>query len=451
MAKVIIIGAGLTGVSTAYHLEQLGFNDYTLYEKEATAGGLCRSIYQDGFTFDYTGHLLHSNDPYFSSFLNTTIGIDNFNTITRKSFIYSHNTYTHFPFQSNLYGLPHDIIAQCIEDYVTRPTKLKKNANFYEWATHMFGKSITEQFFVPYQQKIFAYDIHKLSSSWTGRFVPKTTLTDIIKGALQAPEDIKVGYNADFLYPKKGGIFFWVERLIQQLKKPIKTNYCVDSIDVKNKLILFKNGDFEKYETLITTIPLDTLLGLIKEPAESSAISAKKRLLCNSVANFNLGIQSPNISEKHWIYLPETNFPHYRIGFYHNFSKAMAPEGCSSLYGEFAYLKKDPKEIKFTVDNAIKKTQKLLSISDAQIITQRIINIPHAYVIYDGWRDKNLPTLLDHLTTYNIHSIGRYGAWKYSSMQEAVLDGKAIAEKITLESINVKMVYTHQSIQKEHL
>ena len=129
----------------------------------------------------------------------------------------------------------------------------------------------------------------------------------------------------------------------------------------------------------------------------------------------------------------------------------MAPEGCSSLYGEFAYLKKDPKEIKFTVDNAIKKTQKLLSISDAQIITQRIINIPHAYVIYDGWRDKNLPTLLDHLTTYNIHSIGRYGAWKYSSMQEAVLDGKAIAEKITLESINVKMVYTHQSIQKEHL
>ncbi len=451
MAKVVIIGAGLTGISTAYHLEQAGFTDYKLYEKEATAGGLCRSIYQDGFTFDYTGHLLHSNNPYFTTFLHETIGIDTFNTVNRKSFIYSHNTYTHFPFQSNLYGLPETVIAECIEGFVSKPKTLKKNANFYDWALHMFGKGITEQFFVPYQQKIFDYDIHKLSSSWTGRFVPKTTLTDIIKGALRPPLQQEAGYNANFLYPKSGGIYFWVQRLIQKLKKPIKTQYCVDSIDLTNKIVTFTNGDFEHFDELITTMPLDILLTLIKEPAESSVKKAGKKLLCNSVANFNLGIQNPNLTDKHWIYLPETQFPHYRIGFYHNFSSSMAPEGCSSLYGEYAYLKKEKSEVKNTIDTAIASTKKLLNISDAQVITQRVVHIPHAYVIYNPWREKNLPAILEHLTSYNVHSIGRYGAWKYSSMQEAVLDGKAMAESLLIEKSSLKSTYVPQSPKEERI
>ena len=69
MADVVILGAGLTGLSTAYHLEQLGFNDYVLFEKDLEVGGLCRSVVSEGFTFDYTGHLLHINDIYFKSFI----------------------------------------------------------------------------------------------------------------------------------------------------------------------------------------------------------------------------------------------------------------------------------------------------------------------------------------------------------------------------------------------
>lgn len=448
MAKIIILGAGLTGISTAYHLEQAGFNDYVMYEKEAESGGLCRSIEQDGFTFDYTGHLLHSNNPYFSNLLNTLIGLSHFNVIDRKSFIYSHKTYTHYPYQSNLYGLPPDLIADAIIDFINRPKKLKKGSNFYQWALYMFGKTITEEFFVPYQQKIFDYDIHKLSSSWTSRFVPETTLIDIVKGALEHSHAKNIGYNAHFLYPKQGGIFFWIKKLMQQLKLPIKTKYCVESIDIKNKIVTFTNGDFEHFEKLISTLPLDILLELIKQPSSSSLKKAQSQLLCNSVVNFNLGIQNPNLSEKHWVYLPESEFPHYRIGFYHNFSQKMVPPGCSSVYGEYAYLKKDKNEISKNVNTAIQSTKKLLSISDAQVITERIINIPHAYVIYNDWRDKNVPKLLERLESYNIHSIGRYGAWKYSSMQEAVLDGKLMAETITKNNL-ISTSYELKKIKKE--
>ena len=66
MAEVVILGAGLTGLSSAYHLEKNNFFNYKIFEKDSRPGGLLKSIKQNGFTFDYTGHLLHINDKFFT-------------------------------------------------------------------------------------------------------------------------------------------------------------------------------------------------------------------------------------------------------------------------------------------------------------------------------------------------------------------------------------------------
>lgn len=430
MAHVVIIGAGPTGLSTAYHLEKENFFDYILYEKEETSGGLCRSIHQDGFTFDYTGHLLHINDAYFKQFINDIVGFDNLELIERRSSIYSHNAYLPFPFQSNLKNLPTNIIIECITGFIKRKENRKKNPSFFNWAQSHFGEGITKHFFVPYQEKIFAFDIKKVTSSWTSRFVPQINLEDILKGALEEPKQT-VGYNAQFYYPKNGGISFVFEKLAQQIQKPINHKYCVESIDSINKIVTFTNGDFTKYDTLVSTMPLDKLLSLLKTPSSLSFKTAQKKLQCNSVLNFNIGFDRPDISDKHWIYLPEKKFPHYRLGFYHNMSLAMVPKNCSSLYGEIAYLPQNKKEAGIKLKKAIKTTKKLLNFSDQEIATQKIVSIDHAYVIYDFWREKNIASIHKTLNSLNIHSIGRYGEWKYASMQEALLDGKTMAEQIT--------------------
>lgn len=430
MAKIVIIGAGLTGLSTAYHLEKQNFYDYRIFEKEASVGGLCRSITDAGFTFDFTGHLLHINDAYFNSFINTLYGIDNFNVINRRSFIYSHNTYTHYPFQINLHGLPTEVIAECIAGYVSRPNQ-KKEPSFYQWVLQNFGKGFGKHFFFPYQKKIFAYDIKRISASWTGRFVPATSLMHIINGALQYPEQEQgIGYNAQFFYPKKGGIVAWVEQIANHLSNAVALNHCVKKIDARTKSIHFTNGHVEHYEQLITTMPLDRLLNNLQEPAHSSCAAAQRHLRCNQVVNFNLGIARPDVSNAHWVYFPEIEYPFYRLGFPHNFSHHSVPDGCSSLYGEFSFLQKPKQWINQTLHAALDTTKTLLGISNSDIITQQILHIPHAYVTYNFWRERNLPKLLKQLEALNIYSVGRYGAWKYASMQEAVLDGKAVAEQI---------------------
>ncbi len=433
MSQVVIIGAGLTGLSAAYHLEQRGFYDYILYEKEIAAGGLCRSITQDGFTFDYTGHLLHASDPYFKQLIHDIVGLETLNTIYRRSFISSHHCYTRYPFQINLFGLPEEIIAECIQEFVTRPKKkMNASTSFHDWAAITFGKGIAKHFFYPYQKKIFAYDLKKLSTSWTGRFVPSTSLSQMIKGAVSDTFDESIGYNAQFFYPKEGGIYNWIDKLAAQIVKPICYNHTIKSINIGDKTISFENGHIQRYDVLINTIPLDNLLDIVIEPAHVSLKKARTKLLCNSVINFNLGINHPSISNKHWIYFPEKTFPFYRLGFPHNFAQSMAPIGCSSLYGEFSFLKKPASTISGLTKKSIAETKKLLNISQVDIRTEKILHIDHAYVIYDFWRDKNLAKLHKRLNEFSIYSIGRYGEWKYSSMQEAVLDGKKIAEQLTI-------------------
>ena len=68
VSRVVILGAGLTGLSAAYHFEKNNFFDFKIFEQESTCGGLARSVKHKHFTFDFTGHFLHCNNNYFSHF-----------------------------------------------------------------------------------------------------------------------------------------------------------------------------------------------------------------------------------------------------------------------------------------------------------------------------------------------------------------------------------------------
>jgi protoporphyrinogen oxidase len=439
VAEVIIIGAGLTGLSAAYHAEKTGLLDYKIFEKNNTPGGLLRSFQHEGFTFDFTGHLLHSNDPYFKDFLNTVADINNFNSLERKAAIFSHNTFTDYPFQINLHGLPIHLAVECIEGYVSRPA-LKTPQNYYEWLITHFGKGFGKHFFFPYNSKILAYDLKKIHPAQAGRFVPSTNLEAIIKGTIEKKPLQGVGYNSNFYYPKKDGIQFLINQLCKQISRPVKTGYNVSQIDPLKKTVQFDNGHVEHYEKLITTMPLKQLLTVLTPSSRTPWDKASEKLLCNAVVNINLGFDRVELPALHWVYFPEKTFPLYRLGFWHNISASSVPQGTSAVYGEFSYLpgKTSLEELQKKTDLAIKKTVSFLKLSKNNIIAQKILHLDQAYVLYDSWHQENVSKILHQLQTCDIYSIGRYGSWKYSSMQEAVIDGKKTIEHIKNKFISSK-------------
>src|SRR6185436_4716506 len=82
-------------------------------EQHNWIGGWCRSIQEKGFTFDYAGHIMFSNDPYVHMMYKMLLG-DNVHWQDREAWIFSKNVYTRYPFQGSLFGLPPDVIKECI-------------------------------------------------------------------------------------------------------------------------------------------------------------------------------------------------------------------------------------------------------------------------------------------------------------------------------------------------
>src|ERR1043165_1112551 len=108
--RIVIIGGGLAGMSAGHHLAE---HDPIVFEKESIIGGLCRSFTQDGFTFDCTGHLIHLKNAYTKELIANLLP-DAFTAHERRAAIYSKSTTTPYPFQANTFGLPPQVVKECV-------------------------------------------------------------------------------------------------------------------------------------------------------------------------------------------------------------------------------------------------------------------------------------------------------------------------------------------------
>lgn len=447
--RIVILGAGLAGLSVAWHLQRKGI-ECLIFEQESEAGGLCRSKNingftpleipfspQDktksltGFTFDCSGHLLHFKHSYTFNLIKNLLG-DNLLEHKRSAWIYSYDRYTPYPFQANLYGLPPSIVKECLLGFIHTHRnghfKKKKNPSFLDWINLTFGKGISRHFMVPYNTKFWTLPPKRLTCDWLDGFIPVPTLTQIIEGTIEESQR-QFGYNARFWYPKRGGIVQVPLALASSIKN-IYTNCQIAEINLAKKIIKMARGNIERFDYLVSTIPLPEVLYLIKK-VPTELISAFKKLRWNSIFNLNLGIQKKDFSGRHWVYFPEKDICFFRTGFFHNFSSSLNPPDKSSLYVEISYSKDKPIDKDKTVLR-IKEDLKKVGIlkQENRVYIEDINDIKYGYPIYDTYYNQARQEILKYLTRKNIIPCGRYGSWRYISMEEAILDGKAAAQRI---------------------
>jgi protoporphyrinogen oxidase len=419
---IIILGAGLTGLSFAYHLKK----DYWIYEKEPHPGGLVRTNKIQGYMFDRTGHWLHITHPEVKDFVQNTLKIE-LQQIQRKSMIFFERRFSHYPFQAYLKDLPPKIGKECLLGFIKASTKPKKKRpkNLKDWSIYYFGQGITRYFMIPYNQKVFGLNIKKITTHWCKRFIPKPNLEEVITALFKGPEK-DFGYNVQFFYPKQGGI----QRLPDALCKSIsnisfKSN--LQKIDWKRQLIKI-NGESINYEMLISTIPLKTLLKLLV-PKSKLITLGEQRLRSCSLRYLDVGLNITPDCEFHWIYVPEKRYPFYRLGIYSNVASYMAPKGKASIYIELSNQIKDHiKELLPFIVSSLREMKLLNSEKDIAFIRPQKIN--WAYVIFDQYYSKYIKRIHRFLEAHSIFSIGRYGRWGYDSMQDAIIAGKKWAQII---------------------
>ncbi|WP_312816440.1 FAD-dependent oxidoreductase [Atlantibacter subterraneus] len=459
-ARCLILGAGPTGLSAALHIG----NEAVLLEKNATVGGWCRSVEDQGFTFDYAGHIMFSADPYVLEMYELLLK-DNLHWQDREAWVYSQNTYTRYPFQGALYGLPAPVIKECIlgaveaqynaanrlqpanasalkmddccgdgavpQDDCTLTARDKRAANFEQFIYQTWGAGIAKYFAVPYNQKLWKVPLSEMETSWLGGRVPLPDIGQIIDGVL-APSTKPVGPNARFGYPLRGGFQALMSGFLPLLKGKLETNAKIIKLLPREHIAVLADGRRYRYEQLISTMPLPVLVNMLDGDVPAEVLSAARGLRHTSVRCVNLGIGRSDLTEKHWVYYPEETIFH-RIFVQGNASPYCNPPGGCGLTCEITYSQDVPLPVdgQALIDRCIEECIRVGMINaDDEVLTANLVDIPYAYVIYDHARAANVETVRQWLLKYDVILAGRYSEWEYYNSDHAFLAGKKAAEKV---------------------
>lgn len=431
----LIIGGGLAGLAAAGALE--GKKKYMLAEREHRPGGLARTVKKGPFLFDYSGHLLHLRWPRTKALISGALK-GNCASIERDARIYAYKSWTPYPFQVNLSGMPAKVRSECVSGFLkayaaneARPAGCGQTAEvFSRWSRRVFGDGISRHFMLPYNAKLWEYPLDRLTTEWCGPFVPQPKPADVIQGAYGKTRK-GIGYNPVFNYPRRGGIGALSDALAAKTDG-LRLGLEVESVDLGKRTAMIKHFGPVNFRRLINTSPLDEFIARAKD-APDRVRKAAAKLRHNTVYVLNLGARGVK-SDMHWGYFPEARFPFYRAGIASNFSKDLAPSGHATFYIEIA-------TDGGALDLADAETEVLRGLkacglikTNKQIVERLWLKIPCAYVIYDRDRAQALPVIFDWLKARKTASIGRYGAWKYSFMEESLKEGLEAAEQILRSS-----------------
>ena len=417
--KNLIIGAGISGLTLANYLD-----DYIIVEKESEVGGYCKTHYVKDYTWDYAGHFFHFKTEEFKRKFIDYLNIDDFVTQNKHTYIYFDDALIDYPFQTNIHELSKEKFIDCLYDLFNKEEK-ENYDNFLDMLYGKFGKSITEMFLKPYNEKLYACDLKLLDKDAMGRFFPYADIKAIIKNMKESNIS---SYNNTFLYPKKGAQVI-IDILLKNINnEKIILNTKVISIDKNNKEALLSNGEKIKYENLINTIPFNQFLKLFSNQ-QYNELSSK--LTYNKVLVFNLGFNRKSSYDKeHWIYIPDKNINFYRIGFYDNILNSNK----LSLYIEIGYSKNqkiDEQEIKKQLDLTLRNLKKMQVIDDSfELIAYESLIMDPAYVHIDTQNTLQIKNIMQELQNDNIFSIGRYGGWTYCSMEDCMVEAKKLSTKL---------------------
>lgn len=419
--QVLIAGAGLAGLSAAYHLRK----PYLLLEKEPEPGGKARSRRTSGGSiFDFTGHLLHLRRPEMIALVEKLLP-DAFQRIERKAAVFMENTFLPYPFQANFHPLSRQTVKDCLLGFIQAWKEGKQDperfSSFADWAMATFGDGICRHFLYPYNEKLYRTPPAEMSAEWVSWSVPQPELEAVIDGALGTVQE-GLGYNASFLYPREGGIDLLPNALAGQLEA-IEYQTELTAIDAARRTAIDAGGNEYPFSSLVSTMPLPRLVEITKGLSPDLKGAAKELRYVN-VYNINLVVRRKPEWNWQWLYLPEPGFRCYRIGVSSNISEHLAAGDAATVYAEVSYLPhQQPDHDELLA--GVKQDLKRLGIigSDGGILETLTINLDCAYVVHNQHRARWLPRILKALEELNIISTGRWGQWVYGGMEDALWQG----------------------------
>jgi len=414
--RFLVLGAGVSGLSFA---DWVASDDYRICEADSAIGGYCKTIEQDGFTWDYSGHFFHFRHPEIESYLVDRMQGQRILEVAKDSRIHWKGELVDFPFQKNIHQLPKPDFIDALYDLYFRDDA--EPTNFREMLYAKFGRSIAEMFLVPYNEKLYATDLANLDVDAMGRFFPYADVDDVVRNFRKADN---TSYNSTFTYPE-GGAIQYVNALMQGVDADrLSLDERVERIDLEARIAHTSARRAIRYEHLVSSAPFPSLLsmtGLEHDPADFS---------WNKVLVFNLGFDRKGPEGVHWIYFPQRELSFYRLGFYDN----IFGTDRMSMYVEIGLAQDAPVDVEGARRRVLEDLAACGVVDGHALVSWHSVVLDPAYVHITSRSNAEVARLKAELAAHGVHSIGRYGSWTYCSIEDNIVEARALAESFAVSS-----------------
>ena len=446
---VVVLGAGLAGLATAYELIKAGHR-VTVLERDSWVGGMATSWKQGEYWLDHGPHRFHSRDDKLIAHLYEVLDEDVV-IRDRLSRIYMQGKFFHYPLkaQNVLQNMPKMLMIRAMWDYlwirVRQWFKPIPDSNFENWVLKRFGRTLYEMFFGTYTSKAWKMPCTEISADWASQRISQANLWDTIIKTLRPPKGGEVrSLVSEFWYPAHGGIGTIGRKYgekIEAMGGVIHRSSPATRLEIEDeqvKRVVYTQDGAEhalECDEVVNTMPLPRLLETFSPTIGPEAQSAIAKLRYLAIVFIYLEVDQPTLSPDHWVYLPEKHLTVHRICEFKNFSDDAGPGSSTVICCEIT-CKWDDEHWNLTLEEGAEiARQDLIEVGllDPEIGCRGIDKhrLRYAYPVYDLTYKENLDALKREAKRIkNLQTTGRQGLYRYNNMDHSIAMGRRVAKTL---------------------
>ncbi len=415
--SVAIIGAGISGATCARLLRDRGIA-CVVFEAHSVPGGLVKCTREHGNLFHRVGgHVFNAKNPKIAAWFWSLFDREaEFGRHDRRAVIWLGDRFVGYPIENHLYELEPDIAANAVNDlleiHARRPASADttKGSNFSEFLLDSFGTTLCNNYFLPYNQKIWRTDLSQMPLEWLDGKFPMPSIQNIFLANILRQEETNMVHSS-FYYPRDGGSQHIIDRLLRGCD--LRVSSAVTSIKVDDKIRI----GHESFDAAIYTGDVRHLSGMLDSRADE--LLALEGLKSNGTTTV---LCSCDANAYSWVYVPDPALACHRIIMTGNFART---NNAAEL---------GPGRISCTLEfSGSANHEQIHAAMTALPFNLREIDRnhePNSYIIQDGVTRTLVADAQRHLNASNIWLCGRFAEWEYYNMDAAIGSALNVVDRL---------------------
>jgi len=424
--KAFVIGAGMSGLSAALRMAQLGMH-VTVFEKDAAVGGMAGSFNWGAFKhLDYGPHIFHTPDQRQAHIWDSEYG-----DLFYKNEFWGKNVkgekfdqYYDYPLSfDSLRDFSQESRVKILDEIAHLDETRKALAKTYrEYVLELVGPTLTDLFFITYPQKLWGVSVDDMTANWA----PKRVNFQRSKGHFHAGQWSAVG---------KKGAGAVLERMAQKFIAhggELRLNKKLTAIEKKDGRITALVFGKEKVsvggqDRIVSTMPLPVLGEFLGVPntlryrgAKLVFIAAKKSIAMPGVPSF--------------LYYDNPDIIFHRVSEQKKFCPNGFPKNETVLTLEIAYTKGDERDLlpdKTLIDQSIQDLITVGLLKAGEAYDGKVVSLPYVYPLMVKGVEKELTLVRAKIAAYRqLYLIGTGGDYHYADLQILAVKGRDLGERI---------------------